>query len=350
MSLYLPEQKLGSHSADGSSSNKFVLKGRQTGSMHRGHKWVFRAESHDTMIAWYEDIKNVTEWTPEERGNLVRANSRSISRSSQRSSVSSDGVDDEEEPPFTATAASVNQQPRPDSSSRRQSGGRFPSDLQVNVQRGLQVPVSPLSASSGYGESFGHSDPFTMTPLPGGSSDQQSQSLRQGSRPQGVSGDRFQRNTAIDSAAASGAVQFHQPVAVVAQGQSLQESGTGGYSTAAQQRAPSAERKQVTPMWAEPVPIHLPHPHQEVSSAQDGTGNGVYDHRTSATVNGDYDRKRIEPGSSRDGDGVSAGTNGAISGGEFSARPDGAARDDSTQTIAHLHMPGQYPRGSITGS
>jgi hypothetical protein len=37
MSLYLPEQKLGSHSSEGSSSNKFMLKGRQTGSMHRGH-------------------------------------------------------------------------------------------------------------------------------------------------------------------------------------------------------------------------------------------------------------------------------------------------------------------------
>ncbi|PFH63054.1 hypothetical protein XA68_10095 [Ophiocordyceps unilateralis] len=57
MSLYLPEQKLGSHSAEGGASNKFVLKGRQTGAMHRGHTWVFRAESHDTMMAWYDDIQ-----------------------------------------------------------------------------------------------------------------------------------------------------------------------------------------------------------------------------------------------------------------------------------------------------
>jgi len=47
MSLYLPEQKLGSHSSEGGSSNKFILKGRQTGTMHRGHTWVFRAESFD---------------------------------------------------------------------------------------------------------------------------------------------------------------------------------------------------------------------------------------------------------------------------------------------------------------
>jgi hypothetical protein len=52
MSLYLPEQKLGSHSTFGASSNKFMLKGRQTGAMHRGHSWVFRAESYETMLAW----------------------------------------------------------------------------------------------------------------------------------------------------------------------------------------------------------------------------------------------------------------------------------------------------------
>ncbi|KAF4484616.1 Phosphatidylinositol 4,5-bisphosphate-binding protein SLM1 [Colletotrichum fructicola Nara gc5] len=69
MSLYLPEQKLGSHSSEGGSSNKFILKGRQTGSMHRGHTWVFRAESHDTMMAWYEDIKVLTERTPQERSD-----------------------------------------------------------------------------------------------------------------------------------------------------------------------------------------------------------------------------------------------------------------------------------------
>src|SRR3954467_13923085 len=79
MSLYLPEQKLGSHSTPGSSSNKFVLKGRQTGAMHRGHTWVFRAESYDTMLAWYEDIKQLTERTPEDRSAYVRGHMRSAS-------------------------------------------------------------------------------------------------------------------------------------------------------------------------------------------------------------------------------------------------------------------------------
>ncbi|KAF5022753.1 hypothetical protein F66182_5168 [Fusarium sp. NRRL 66182] len=153
MSLYLPEQKVGSHSNEGGSSNKFILKGRQTGGMHRGHTWVFRAESHDTMMAWYEDIKALTEKTPEERSQFVRSHSRSLSRSSRRS-VSSDGlVDDEDEEPFTAdTESYTNPGPRQhDAAARRsQAGGRFPSDIQVNAQRGLQAPHSPSSVSSGF--------------------------------------------------------------------------------------------------------------------------------------------------------------------------------------------------------
>ncbi|KOS17559.1 Phosphatidylinositol 4 [Escovopsis weberi] len=91
MSLYLPEQRLGSHSNAGGSSNKFILKGRQTGAMHRGHTWVFRAESYNTMMAWFEDIKALTEKSPEERTDFVIAHSRqSLSRES-RQSASSDG-------------------------------------------------------------------------------------------------------------------------------------------------------------------------------------------------------------------------------------------------------------------
>ncbi|KFA72379.1 hypothetical protein S40288_05579 [Stachybotrys chartarum IBT 40288] len=155
MSLYLPEQKLGSHSNEGGSSNKFILKGRQTGSMHRGHTWVFRAESHDTMMAWYEDIKALTEKTPEERSQFVRSHSRSLSQSSRRS-ASSDGLDDgeEDEEPFSASSQiDVNPAPKQDAMSRRaQPGGRFPSDIQVNAQRGLQAPHSPSSVSSGVQE------------------------------------------------------------------------------------------------------------------------------------------------------------------------------------------------------
>ncbi|KZL72110.1 ph domain-containing protein [Colletotrichum incanum] len=153
MSLYLPEQKLGSHSSEGGSSNKFILKGRQTGSMHRGHTWVFRAESHDTMMAWYEDIKVLTERSPQERTEFVRGHVRSLSQSSQRS-TSSDGVlEDDDDEPFSADAAVVASTSSKQDVRRPEAGGRFPSDIQVNAQRGLQAPLSPSSVSSEFDSS-----------------------------------------------------------------------------------------------------------------------------------------------------------------------------------------------------
>ncbi|KAL7814758.1 hypothetical protein V8C26DRAFT_403073 [Trichoderma gracile] len=169
MSLYLPEQKLGSRSSEGGPSNKFILKGRQTGAMHRGHTWVFRAESHETMMAWYEDIRALTETSPEERSAFVRSHSRrSTSRSSHRS-ISSDGLDeDQDEEPFTATEQDVIPGPRTDLASRRpQPGGRFPSDMQVNAQRGLQVPRSPSSVASSQEPSPGAHVVAAATAIPG---------------------------------------------------------------------------------------------------------------------------------------------------------------------------------------
>jgi len=112
MSLYLPDQRLGSHSETGSSSAKFMLKGKQAGGMHKGHSWVFRAESHDTMLAWFQDIKILTEKTGEERNAFVRSHARSVSgHSSRPRSVSSDGLEeDEDEVPYAADAASLAEQ------------------------------------------------------------------------------------------------------------------------------------------------------------------------------------------------------------------------------------------------
>ncbi len=154
MSLYLPDQKLGSRSQPGSSSHKFVIKGRQTGSMHRGHTWVFRAETYETMLAWFDDIKSLTEKSGEERNAFVRrhASVRSTSAGSARSRASSDGGMEEDEAdaiPYSANHSLANQAVRDDSSeipSRPSPGGRFPSDLIVN--RNLQAPLSPSSGSS----------------------------------------------------------------------------------------------------------------------------------------------------------------------------------------------------------
>jgi hypothetical protein len=151
MSLYLPDQKLGSHSQPGSSSHKFVLKGRQTGSMHRGHTWVFRAETYDTMLAWYEDIKNLTEKKGEERDAFVRRHVRSASQSSARS-ASTDGALDEDEAdqvPYASQQSISNDAARQDPGRRPSPGGRFPSDLQL--ERNLQAPLPPSSGSSEVG-------------------------------------------------------------------------------------------------------------------------------------------------------------------------------------------------------
>ena len=156
MSLYLPDQKLGSRSQPGSSSHKFVIKGRQAGSMHRGHTWVFRAETYETMAAWFEDIKALTEKSGEERNAFVRrhASVRSTSANSRHSASSDGGLEEDEADaiPFSANQSMKDQTVRDQSPvrpSRPSPGGRFPSDLMVN--RNLQAPLSPSSGSSEVG-------------------------------------------------------------------------------------------------------------------------------------------------------------------------------------------------------
>jgi hypothetical protein len=142
MSLYLPEQKLGSHSQEDSSSHKFMLKGRQTGAMHRGHSWVFRAESHETMMSWFDDIESLSNKTGEARNAFVRRHVRSVSGRSTHSEVMED--DEADRTPYSAESVVLGQE-RP-TSATRQPGGAFPSDVQID--RHLQAPLSPSSGDS----------------------------------------------------------------------------------------------------------------------------------------------------------------------------------------------------------
>lgn len=152
MSLYLPDQKLGSRSQPGSSSHKFVIKGRQTGSMHRGHTWVFRAETYETMLAWYDDIKNLTEKSGEERNAFVRrhASVRSTSAGSARSASSDGGLEEDEADavPYSANQSIASQALIKEEPTRPSPGGRFPSD--INVSRNLQAPPSSGSSEIGH--------------------------------------------------------------------------------------------------------------------------------------------------------------------------------------------------------
>lgn len=106
------------------------------------------------MLAWYDDIKNLTEKSGEERNAFVRrhASVRSASAGSARSASSDGGLDEDEADavPFSANQSLVNQPvPVREQSSRPSPGGRFPSDL--NVNRNLQAPLSPSSGSSDFG-------------------------------------------------------------------------------------------------------------------------------------------------------------------------------------------------------
>ncbi|PGH26552.1 hypothetical protein AJ80_01681 [Polytolypa hystricis UAMH7299] len=170
VSLYLPEQKLGTHSSPGSKSHKFSLKGRQTGAMHRGHSWVFRAESHDTMLEWFNDIQSLTDKTGEVRNAFVRRHIRTFSGRSYRASFDSERAMDEDEAdetPYAANQLVSNQAPPmvPDAQWRPQPGGRFPSEVRLSRQGNMAH--SPSS-----GLSIGEQDPdavaaaAAMTSLP----------------------------------------------------------------------------------------------------------------------------------------------------------------------------------------
>ncbi|KAJ5814740.1 hypothetical protein N7474_006517 [Penicillium riverlandense] len=140
MSLYLPEQKLSSHSQPDSSSHKFMLKGRQTGAMHRGHSWVFRAESHETMMSWYEDIESLINKTGEARNAFVRRHVRSVSGMSYSSDGGAMEEDEADRTPYSGSVVLAGERP---TSAPRQPGGAFPSDVQID--RHMQAPLSPSS-------------------------------------------------------------------------------------------------------------------------------------------------------------------------------------------------------------
>ena len=117
---------------------------------------MFRAESYDTMLAWFSDIKNLTEKTGAERKEFIRrSHARSVSAGSHKAgSISSDGGMDEDEAdevPYSASASQAEIPPQAEKLPLRPNpGGRFPSALQTN--RDSQVPVSSSSPSSSIGD------------------------------------------------------------------------------------------------------------------------------------------------------------------------------------------------------
>jgi hypothetical protein len=384
MSLYLPEQKLGSHSAQGGSSNKFILKGRQTGGMHRGHTWVFRAESHDTMMAWYEDIKALTEKSPEERSEYVRGHSRSFSRSSQRS-FSSDGVVDEDDDEPFAAAASVNQQTTRQESEmarRPEPGGRFPSDLQVNAQRGLQVPLSPSSVSTA---SYERTDPKAASiikeavALPGSAvTDPQSahsgpDSRWYGNKEQMSMGEASHAAVIGHQAREDGVNPYtNEPFYDRNPGYNYGGGVAAGAGAGGSQRLNSTDEgtglmvvgedelgrrqsnlagKEPETYEAEPradgiVPGSNNYPQSAASGQHDdhsiGAQGSVMKDSTNTPA---YVAYTSNPGQKGEAVGGEQRSNGTV----YPSRPvAGMERNDSVPTISHLHVPGEYPKSTPT--
>lgn len=138
--------------------------------MHRGHAWVFRAESYDTMLAWYDDIKNLTEKTGEERNAFIRAHARSVSAGSNKAlSISDDGALDEDEAdqvPYSATASQRDLSPVEQQRVERPSpGGRFPSAITTDRHSQVALPPSSPSSSEEHGLVVG-SETHPGPPLP----------------------------------------------------------------------------------------------------------------------------------------------------------------------------------------
>jgi hypothetical protein len=122
------------------------------GGLHRGHSWVFRAESYDAMLAWYDDIKNLTEKTGEARQRFVRGHGRNMSAQSARSVSSFETEDEADRTPYSPSTALADREPlsavKEHQSPRPEPGGRFPSSVQLRQQE-FPLGVSPSSEGTG---------------------------------------------------------------------------------------------------------------------------------------------------------------------------------------------------------
>lgn len=60
MSLSLSECSVAEHSKKDSTEHKFILHAKQNGIIHRGHNWVFKCDSYESMMSWYHNLKRFT--------------------------------------------------------------------------------------------------------------------------------------------------------------------------------------------------------------------------------------------------------------------------------------------------
>ena len=387
MSLPLTDQKLGSHSNADSTSHKFMLKGRQSGGMHRGHAWVFRAESYDTMLAWFSDIKDLTEKTGAERKEFIRrSHARSVSAGSHKaSSISSDGGIDEDEAdavPYSATASQAEIVPHVEKLPQRPNpGGRFPSALKTN--RDSQVPLSPSSPSSsagdreliaaagalpGYGVPFSRSEQQVQagddeTNFAGGESDGVSAAplaTKSYSPDSPMASKQGPKGLPLNFAAAAGAKERNSPAQVQSMPFNVDQedsthcdwlAGVGGgavgvtgnetYGHDLKQKGPAAHEDQPG---LETVPATTQVPAPSLQESGGPPVQGAFFAAFSSTLSGTDDMTN-QSTSPITGKPTSDAPDPASPIKDLASRPSLGSR---VATISELHVPGEYPKGYST--
>lgn len=61
MSISLDECEVSEHSGKNDSVHRFVLRTKQNGLIHRGHNWMFRADSYASMMKWFNRLQQMTQ-------------------------------------------------------------------------------------------------------------------------------------------------------------------------------------------------------------------------------------------------------------------------------------------------
>lgn len=126
MSLSLNDCTVAEHSKKGSSDYKFILHAKQNGIIHRGHNWVFRAESYESMLNWFEDLKKLTSTSsPIEKAKFVlsKSNIEANQRNHRR-----------------ASSVKASNGPAPVTPGRRNSFGTPNLDNQTNTNTSVSIP------------------------------------------------------------------------------------------------------------------------------------------------------------------------------------------------------------------
>lgn len=198
VSLFLPHCHLGGHSNPGDRSHKFVLKGSQSGGLHRyssffsttsnhsGHNWVFRAESHEEMLAWYHDIEQLVQlphMSLSQRQTFIASHApEDIADRNRQSGSSSPGLDEDEADEVPYSHSQSIEELAPESPARPPPGGSFPSETRLDAAE-MYAGNSPTASD------------VTQDNIPARISTDEDVAEMFGERPGGVSQKNYERLT-----------------------------------------------------------------------------------------------------------------------------------------------------------